>query len=173
MSKPGGDEHLIQIRYSDTHEQKMLKQQTAAGRVFRAAEYEVGVAQARALSAGPDRYMTMSPDSQSTSNEFEVFLQQQVTGYMPSGQVFHCLCLTCQNSATPYVPATARYRQPWTPAVPSSLGMSRPAMHQTVNAPVFKVDDSGSDHGTDTKTGPATPVKQEATSSPTHHNGDE
>jgi hypothetical protein len=48
VSMPGGDEHLIQIRFSDTHEQKMLKQQTAAGRVFRAAEYEVGVAQARA-----------------------------------------------------------------------------------------------------------------------------
>ncbi|KAL1593203.1 hypothetical protein SLS60_010811 [Paraconiothyrium brasiliense] len=80
VSKPGGDEHLIQIRYSDTHEQKMLKQQTAAGRVFRAAEYEVGVAQARALTAGPDRYMTMSPDSQGAANEFEIFLQQQSTG---------------------------------------------------------------------------------------------
>lgn len=77
VSKPGAEEHLIQIRYSDTHEQKMLKQQTAAGRVFRAAEYEVGVAQARALSAGPDRYMTMSPDHQSAANEFELFLQGQ------------------------------------------------------------------------------------------------
>lgn len=76
VSKPGGDEHLIQIRYSDTHEQKMLKQQTAAGRVFRAAEYEVGVAQARALSSVPDRYMTMSPDEQA-ANEFEMFLQSQ------------------------------------------------------------------------------------------------
>ena len=37
----------------------MLKQQTAAGRVFRAAEYEVGVAQARALGT-PDRYDTVS-----------------------------------------------------------------------------------------------------------------
>lgn len=80
VSKPGGDEHLIQIRYSDTHEQKMLKQQTAAGRVFRAAEYEVGVAQARAMSAGPDRYMNMSPDSQGAANEFEIFLQQQSNG---------------------------------------------------------------------------------------------
>ena len=76
VAKAGGDEHLIQIRYSDTHEQKMLKQQTAAGRVFRAAEYEVGVAQARALGADPDRYMTMSPDSQGAANEFEMFLQQ-------------------------------------------------------------------------------------------------
>ena len=59
MSKPNGEEHLIQIRYADTHEQKMLKQQTAAGRVFRAAEYEVGVAQARALGT-PDRYDTVS-----------------------------------------------------------------------------------------------------------------
>jgi hypothetical protein len=79
VSKPGGDEHLIQIRFSDTHEQKMLKQQTAAGRVFRAAEYEVGVAQARALGT-PDRYHSTSPISQGTSNEFEMFMQR---GYRP------------------------------------------------------------------------------------------
>ncbi|KAF2268794.1 hypothetical protein CC78DRAFT_353266 [Lojkania enalia] len=78
VSKSGSEEeHLIQIRYSDTHEQKMLKQQTAAGRVFRAAEYEVGVAQARAQGA-PDRYLTMSPDQQNAANEFELFLQGQV-----------------------------------------------------------------------------------------------
>jgi len=76
VSKPGGDEHLIQIRYSDTQEQKMLKQQTAAGRVFRAAEYEVGVAQARAQGA-TDRYLTMSPTEQNAANEFELFLQGQ------------------------------------------------------------------------------------------------
>jgi hypothetical protein len=77
VSKPGGEEHLIQIRYSDTHEQKMLKQQTAAGRIFRAAEYEEGVAQARASSVGPDRYVAMSPDGQGPVNDFEMFLQGQ------------------------------------------------------------------------------------------------
>jgi hypothetical protein len=75
VSKPGSEEHLIQIRFSDTHEQKMLKQQTAAGRVFRAAEYEVGVAQARALGT-PDRYLSISPVSQSHANEFEMFMQR-------------------------------------------------------------------------------------------------
>ncbi|KAH7068780.1 hypothetical protein BKA63DRAFT_422342 [Paraphoma chrysanthemicola] len=79
VSKPGGEEYLIQIRFSDTHEQKMLKQQTQAGRVFRAAEYEVGVAQARALGT-PDRYHSLSPDSQNGSNEFEMFMQR---GYRP------------------------------------------------------------------------------------------
>ncbi|KAF2755323.1 hypothetical protein EJ05DRAFT_488108 [Pseudovirgaria hyperparasitica] len=71
ISRPGqgGEEHLIQIRYSDTHEQKILKQQTAAGRQFRAQEYEVGVAQARgALS--DSRFF---PNAQ--RNEFETFLQ--------------------------------------------------------------------------------------------------
>jgi hypothetical protein len=53
----------------------MLKQQTAAGRVFRAAEYEVGVAQARAMGA-PDRYLTISPDQQNV-NEMELFMQTQ------------------------------------------------------------------------------------------------
>jgi hypothetical protein len=70
----GGEEHLIQIRFSDTHEQKMLKQQTAAGRVFRAAEYEVGVAQARALGT-PERYHSISPVSQN-GNEFEMFMHR-------------------------------------------------------------------------------------------------
>lgn len=75
ISKAGGEEHLIQIRFSDTHEQKMLKQQTAAGRVFRAAEYEVGVAQARALGT-PDRYLTISPVSQGATNDFEMYMQR-------------------------------------------------------------------------------------------------
>lgn len=75
IAKAGGEEHLIQIRFSDTHEQKMLKQQTAAGRVFRAAEYEVGVAQARALGT-PDRYLTISPVSQSATNDFEMYMQR-------------------------------------------------------------------------------------------------
>jgi hypothetical protein len=47
VCKPGGEEHIIQIRYSDTHEQKMLKQQTAAARSFRAAEFEYGCLEAR------------------------------------------------------------------------------------------------------------------------------
>jgi hypothetical protein len=54
----------------------MLKQQTAAGRVFRAAEYEVGVAQARAMGA-PNRYLTISPDSEDAAGEFQLFLQGQ------------------------------------------------------------------------------------------------
>ncbi|KAJ4301611.1 hypothetical protein N0V90_003704 [Kalmusia sp. IMI 367209] len=154
VAKPGGDEHLIQIRYSDTHEQKMLKQQTAAGRIFRAAEYEVGVAQARGMTDS-DRYMTMSPDSQGAANEFEMFLQQS------------------SSNPAPYVPTSNRYRQPWTPAIPSSLGGSRPAMHQMVHAPVFKTEDGGSDRGIEIKTNPATPVKQEHSASPNRQGGDD
>ncbi|KAL6161845.1 hypothetical protein ACJQWK_09050 [Exserohilum turcicum] len=82
VSKPGGEEHLIQIRFSDTHEQKMLKQQTAAGRVFRAAEYEVGVAQARALGT-PDRYLSASPISAGHANEFEMFMRGQRQPWSP------------------------------------------------------------------------------------------
>jgi hypothetical protein len=80
VSKPGGEEHIIQIRYSDTHEQKMLKQQTAAARQFRAAEFEYGCIQAgRAgfLSTGstPDRLRSVSPTTADAANEFEQFLQ--------------------------------------------------------------------------------------------------
>lgn len=130
VSKPGGEEHLIQIRFSDTHEQKMLKQQTAAGRVFRAAEYEVGVAQARALGT-PDRYQTMSPESQSAANEFELFMQR------------------------------GAYRQPWAPAVPSSLGTSRQTVYQMSQNGAVQSDEGTSDRGVDIKTNPATPVKAE------------
>jgi hypothetical protein len=82
VSKPGGEEHLIQIRFSDTHEQKMLKQQTAAGRVFRAAEYEVGVAQARALGT-PERYLSVSPIPAGHANEFEMFMRGQRQPWSP------------------------------------------------------------------------------------------
>lgn len=127
VSKPGGEEYLIQIRYSDTHEQKVLKQQTAAGRVFRAAEYEVGVAQARALGT-PDRYHTVSPESQEASNEFEMFMQQR------------------------------SYRPPYAPAVPSTLGPSRPSIYPMTQAGATKSEGGASENG---KTNPATPSKTE------------
>lgn len=127
VSKPGGEEHLIQIRFSDTHEQKMLKQQTAAGRVFRAAEYEVGVAQARALGT-PDRYLTVSPVLQGQSSEFEIYMQRG-------------------------------HRQPWAPAVPSTLGPARPTMYHLTQSGPINNEDGASDNGVDIKTNPATPVK--------------
>jgi hypothetical protein len=110
----------------------MLKQQTAAGRVFRAAEYEVGVAQARALGT-PDRYNSISPVSQNGTNEFEMFMQRG-------------------------------YRPPWAPAVPSTLGTTRPTVYQMAQAGAIKSEDGVSENGVDTKTNPATPVKVEARS---------
>jgi len=116
--KPGAEEHLIQIRYSDTHEQKMLKQQTAAGRVFRAAEYEVGVAQARGLNAGPERFVTMSPDSQGQTNEFEVFLQQGVA-YVSASDPHALLPLTIAETihrmCRPQTATASHGRQPCHP----------------------------------------------------------
>ncbi|KAF2736141.1 hypothetical protein EJ04DRAFT_174654 [Polyplosphaeria fusca] len=152
VSKPGSEEHLIQIRYSDTHEQKMLKQQTAAGRVFRAAEYDLGVAQARGM--GPDRYLSISPEQQMTPNEFEAYIQA--------------------NNPIAHMPQQNRFRGPWTPTVPSTLGMSRSAMNPMVQMIVpgggIKVDHDGtSEHGIEIKTNPATPVKvEESTVSPSH-----
>jgi hypothetical protein len=71
ITKPGGDTHIIQIRYSDTQEQKMLKQQTAAARQFRAAEFEYGCLQA--VRAGiippptPDRNVAAASMANSAS----------------------------------------------------------------------------------------------------------
>ena len=81
VSKPNGEEHVIQIRYSDTHEQKMLKQQTAAARQFRAAEFEYGVNMARQTGQipPPERLSTLTAAEQSAANEFETFLASQNT----------------------------------------------------------------------------------------------
>lgn len=71
-----------------------------------------------------------------------------------------------------YMPPSARYRQPWAPAIPSTLGMSRPVMHPIAHASGLRAEDGGSEHGADIKTTPATPVKEEHTS-PTRRSGSE
>ncbi|KAK8162096.1 hypothetical protein IWX90DRAFT_289425 [Phyllosticta citrichinensis] len=77
----GEEEHTIQIRYADTQEQKILKQQTAAARQFRAAEFEYGVLQSRAVSnmnpglvAPQQRISSLTP--QKDGNEFENYLNK-------------------------------------------------------------------------------------------------
>lgn len=80
MCREGGEEHIIQIRYADTHEQKMLKQQTAAARQFRAAEFEYGCLQAGrgSLLHSAERLHSASPattDHTGTTNDFEQFMQ--------------------------------------------------------------------------------------------------
>ncbi|PVH94928.1 hypothetical protein DM02DRAFT_660611 [Periconia macrospinosa] len=146
-SKQGGEEHLIQIRYSDTQEQKLLKAQTAAGRVFRAQEYEVGVAQARGVyNAGDERFLA-SPERQATANEFEAYMQEQA-------------------NHTAYLAPAARYRQPWAPAIPSTLGMSRSTMQSVAHTPGLRAVDNGAEPAAEVKATPATPIKEEASASP-------
>lgn len=146
VSKPGGEEHLIQIRYSDTHEQKLLKQQTAAGRQFRAAEYDLGVAQARHGSMyHPERLLNLTAMEQEAANEFEVFLQAQT-----------------QHTA-PYVPQPPRMRT-WVPPVQSAMSMHRTTLHPMAQVSVPTIgkvegDSSTSEHDADAKTNPTTPVK--------------
>src|ERR1700742_1223332 len=83
VNKPGQEEHVIQIRYSDTHEQKTLKQQTAAARQFRAAEFEYGCTQALRAGLLPpqsaERIQALSTPGVSMPNEFEAYLQQAHT----------------------------------------------------------------------------------------------
>lgn len=58
-----------------------------------------------------------------------------------------------------------RYRQPWAPTIPSTLGMPGATMHSMVPNNLtggVKLDqDKASDHGVENKTNPATPVKVE------------
>jgi hypothetical protein len=84
VCKAGGEEHIMQIRYSDTHEQKMLKQQTAAARQFRAAEFEVGCSMIpdREYLVPPQRLQSISPttDDQDVAGEFATFMNQANNG---------------------------------------------------------------------------------------------
>lgn len=80
VSRDGGEEHIIQIRYADTHEQKMLKQQTAAARQFRAAEFEYGCLQAGRgdVLRVTNRVHSVSPavtEHTSANNDFEQYMQ--------------------------------------------------------------------------------------------------
>jgi hypothetical protein len=63
----GGEEYTIQIRFADTQEQKQLKQQTAAARQFRSAEYEYAT---QAHKAG----YSSSRGSYVSNNEFETYM---------------------------------------------------------------------------------------------------
>ena len=69
--KSGGEDLQIQIRYADTKEQKMLKQQTQAARQFRSAEYEFAT---QAWRQGRLPYAGSTVHDTSNANEFEDFL---------------------------------------------------------------------------------------------------
>lgn len=73
-----GEEHMIQIRYADSQEQKQLKQQTAAARQFRSAEYEYATqAHKQGAYMGGGRlspYSALSYENINPANEFETYL---------------------------------------------------------------------------------------------------
>lgn len=56
----------------------MLKQQTAAARQFRAAEFEYGVSVARSggllTAPAPERLTSLTPSEHDAANEFESFM---------------------------------------------------------------------------------------------------
>ena len=69
---PSSSEELqIQIRYADTQEQKMLKQQTQAARQFRSAEYEYAT---QAWRHGRLPYAGTTVHDAPHGNEFEHYL---------------------------------------------------------------------------------------------------
>lgn len=85
---------------------------------------------------------------QEAANEFEVFLQAQT------------------QSAAPYIPQAPRIRS-WAPPVTAALPMHRSTIHLMPQASLPSIgkvegDGSGSEHKTDVKTNPTTPVKASA-----------
>ena len=71
-----GEEHIMQIRFADTQEQKHLKQTTAAARQFRSAEYEYAtqVHKTGWMNPGQMRYAPTGQENAGQGNEFEAFL---------------------------------------------------------------------------------------------------
>lgn len=76
VSKAAGEEHIIQIRFADTAEQKMLKQRTAAARQFRTAEYEYGVQARNQGLLGPQRLITDVATVPQQPDDVENFLHR-------------------------------------------------------------------------------------------------
>jgi hypothetical protein len=116
INKNNGEEHIIQIRYSDTHEQKMLKQQTAAARQFRAAEFEYGCLQTGRHGPGmkslPDRLSSRSPahtasPSVSDTGNFEQYLHRaaayvSLAFYDDSTDRWQTICSTFTQQPLPH-----------------------------------------------------------------------
>jgi len=73
IAKNPGEEHLVQIRYADTQDQKQLKQQTTLARQYRTAEYEQQT-QARG-SFYNARLNGVSVDGPASDGDFESYLQ--------------------------------------------------------------------------------------------------
>ncbi|KAI9728198.1 MAG: hypothetical protein M1828_004659 [Chrysothrix sp. TS-e1954] len=71
VAKTEGEEHLIQIRFADTPEQKALKQQTTAARQYRTAEYE---SQTHGGSFPGSRLNSMSSSGQMAGAGFESYM---------------------------------------------------------------------------------------------------
>ena len=111
VCREGGEEHIIHIRFADTHDQKMLKQQTAAARQFRAAEFEYGCLQAGrgTLLRATDRVSNVSPaaiEHTGAKNDFEQYMQHG-SGYVNFHQTFRLPRLIDNRAHLPH-PLSAR-----------------------------------------------------------------
>ena len=84
ITKTAGEDHLIQIRFADTPEQKALKQQTTAARQYRTAEYE---SQTHGGSFPGSRLNSMSSSGQVASGGFESYMN--MNGYVCSRPTQH------------------------------------------------------------------------------------
>lgn len=72
-----GEEHVIQIRYADTQEQKHLKHTTAAARQFRSAEYEYATQAHRQWLGSSGSQNGSQQGNRTAGNEFETYLGHQ------------------------------------------------------------------------------------------------
>lgn len=122
----------------------MLKQQTAAARQFRAAEFEYGVLQARngglLPPAQPQRISNLTASEHEAANEFENFLNNNATAGA--------------RKAPRYGQGSLRFAPTSVPAFPVQRNSSLPVPQ--VNVPARKRTDD--DSSADAKARPATPT---------------
>lgn len=89
ITKVDGQEHLIQIRFADTQEQKTLKHQTTQARDWRTQEYEL---QTTGRSASAASFNRIPVPMQAGEHDFEAYMTS-TTGCV--------ILLIDQNTANP------------------------------------------------------------------------
>ncbi|TKA75948.1 hypothetical protein B0A49_03706 [Cryomyces minteri] len=137
VRKQDGDEHLIQIRYADTEQQKWLKQQTAASRQFRAAEYEYAT-QAHRWGHG-SRLPELTASEHEAANDFETFLGSSARPATQGGSRW------AQSALPRQMPVHA------TTAIPFPQMKSQPAV-RTDLPPKATIENDSSESEADAKT---------------------
>lgn len=148
------EDNQVQIRYADTHEQKMLKQQTQAARQFRSTEYEYAT-QAWRQGRLPYAGTTLNDNvTSNTGNEFEQYLGSSATVPIQNQR--------WAQSAIRHAPGRSPLGA--TPYTSNAAANETPLAQASVNPTKDGQTSSGDDAALDTKPLSTSPATAHATS---------